>query len=169
VSSRGEAKVRLAQDFYIEGKGGSTVLRLVHSGFLTTADWDAEYNGTRGGWKVFFRILRHALTRHRGVAGRNLDLYALSSEPVDRVWELLAPLRPSRLEGEKPPQVAWWIWPEQNDAMVQLACSAYGPKTGVWLNVSTFGLSDEAVEAIRKDWKQLLEGIFPEQTPGTCA
>ena len=169
VSSRGEAAVPLAQDFYVEGKGGVTVLRLVHSGFLSTADWDAEYNGTKAGWPVFFRILRHALTRHRGVAGRNIDLYALSGEPMDRVWELLAPLRPSTLEGEKPPVLAWWVWPEQNDALVHLACAAYGPKTGIWLNVAACGLSEDAMEAIRADWTQRLQAIFPEQTSATCA
>jgi hypothetical protein len=118
---------------------------------------------------MFFRILRHALTRHRGEIARNMDLYALSGEPIDRVWELLTPLRPASLGGQSPPHVAWWIWPEQNDAMVQLACSSYGPKTGVWLSVATFGLSEEAAEGIRKDWQQRLSVIFPEQTAETCA
>jgi uncharacterized protein YndB with AHSA1/START domain len=169
VSSRVDPPVRIAQDFYLEGKGGVTVLRLVHSGFLSTADWDQEYNGTKAGWPVFFRVLRHALTRHRGAVARNTDLYALSSEPIGRVWELLAPLRPSALEGEKPPLVVWWIWPEQNDALVHLACSPYGAQTGVWLHVATFGLSPEAAAAIRTGWDQRLKAIFPEQTSGTCA
>lgn len=132
-------------------------------------DWDSEYNGTKAGWPVFFRILRHALTRHRGAAARNTDLYALSSEPVDRTWELLAPLRPSTPGGENPPNHAWWIWPEQNDALVHMSWSPYGPKTGVWLHIAAFGISTEAADSIRKDWQQRLRAIFPEQTSGTCA
>jgi hypothetical protein len=145
-------------------------LRLVHSGSLSTAEWDQECNGSRAGWPVLFRILRHALTRHRGANTRSTDLCALSGEPVDRVWELLAPLRPAVLGGENPPHLAWWIIrPEQNDALVHMSCSPYGPKTGVWLHVATFGLSEEAADAIRNDFSQRLHAIFPEQTSGTCA
>jgi uncharacterized protein YndB with AHSA1/START domain len=164
LNSRGQV-----QDFYIEGHGGGATLRLVHSGFLDTADWDAEFNGTRDGWPIFFRMLHYGLTRHRGVPGRNIDLYSLANEPMERAWELAAPLRPAVVAGEKPPVVAWWVWPEQNDALVHFALMPYGPKTGVWVNVATFGLSDDAVEAIRSDWKQRLQSIFPEQTPDICA
>ena len=159
----------MAQDYYLEGKGGVTVLRLVHSGFLNTAEWDNEYNGTRVGWPIYFRVLAHGLTRHRGVYGRNLDLYAMSNDSIDRAWELLAPLRPSQLGGENAPHLAWWIWPEQNDAMVHLGCSPYGPKTGIWMHIATFGLPASTVESMLGDFQQRLRVIFPEQTSETSA
>jgi hypothetical protein len=98
-----------------------------------------------------------------------MDLCALSSEPVDRVWERLAPLRPARPGGEKPPNMAWWIWPEKNDTMVHLACSRWGAGTGIWMNLAVFGLPWTVEEQIREECKQRLHGIFPEQTSGTCA
>jgi uncharacterized protein YndB with AHSA1/START domain len=64
--SEGE-KVTLANDFEIEAlEGGRTRLRLVASGFLTDAEWDGEFEGTKNGWAVFLRNLRHYLEHHRG-------------------------------------------------------------------------------------------------------
>ena len=143
----------MAQDYYLEGKGGVTVLRLVHSGFLNTAEWDNEYNGTRTGWPMYFRILRHALTRHRGTVAHNMDLYAISDEAPERIEEKLKSLGPDG--------AMWWIWPEQNDAIVHVASMPMGPKTGVWVNVSTFGLSAEEAEEIRAEWRERLEAAFP--------
>ena len=57
---------RLIQDFFLESAGGRTVLRLVHSGFGSSAAWDTEYEGTRGGWAVCFLRMKHVLELHRG-------------------------------------------------------------------------------------------------------
>jgi uncharacterized protein YndB with AHSA1/START domain len=55
-----------ATDFYLEARGGRTVLRLVHSGFSAAADWDALYDGTKRGWRFQLWSLRHYLENHRG-------------------------------------------------------------------------------------------------------
>jgi len=156
VQSRG----KMAQDYYIEAKGGVTVLRLVHSGFLTTADWDGEYNGTKFGWPIYFRILRHALTRHRGAMARNMDLYAMSDEPIERVEEKVAALGPGG--------AMWWIWPEQNDAIVHVATMPMGAKAMAWVNISTYGLSEEQAEGVRKEWREKLDRAFPAAASETC-
>ncbi len=57
---------RIAVDYYLEGKGGGTVLRLVHSGFSTDASWDSQYDGTRRGWASELGSLKHYLEHHRG-------------------------------------------------------------------------------------------------------
>jgi len=148
-------------DFYVEAKGGVTVLRLVHSGFLTTADWDGEYNGTKAGWPIYFRILTHGLTRHRGALARNMDLYGMSEEPVESIRKKLAELGPGGAN--------WWIWPEKNDAMVHAVCMSMGAKTMVWVNVATFGLSVEEAEEIRGEWQKKLDGLLPAGAKETCA
>ncbi len=163
-----DKEVRLAQDFYIEGKGGTTVLRLVHSGFPDGADWDNEFNGTKAGWPIFFRVLRHGLTRHRGAAARNFDLYALSGESIERAWELLGEIRPADAHPEGR-DCAWWIMPGENDAMVHLACAPYGPKTGIWMNVATYDLPESAVAELRSGFEDGLRRIFPEQQADVSA
>ena len=59
--------VVLAVEYHIEAKGGGTVLRLVHSGFAATADWDEQFHMVDGGWSYFLENLRLYLERHRGV------------------------------------------------------------------------------------------------------
>jgi uncharacterized protein YndB with AHSA1/START domain len=56
----------LALEWLLEARGGSTVLRVVHSGFGYGADWDDEVDGTSRGWYGELRNLRHYLSRHRG-------------------------------------------------------------------------------------------------------
>ena len=62
---------RLVQDYFLEGRGGTTVLRLVHSGFGASAEWDREFEGTRGGWKACFLRMKYGLERHKGEAVHN--------------------------------------------------------------------------------------------------
>jgi uncharacterized protein YndB with AHSA1/START domain len=59
-----------ATDFYLEARGGKTVLRLVHSGFSAEAEWDALYDGTQRGWHFQLWSLRHYLENHRGTPRR---------------------------------------------------------------------------------------------------
>jgi uncharacterized protein YndB with AHSA1/START domain len=58
--------LHLATDYYLEGRGGQTVLRVVTSGFGDDAAWDAMYGGVSRGWTFELRSLRHYLERHRG-------------------------------------------------------------------------------------------------------
>lgn len=55
----------LAVDYFIESKGGQTVLRLVHSGFGDDA-WDDELDTMTAGWRTFLANLKLYLERHPG-------------------------------------------------------------------------------------------------------
>ncbi|MFF5258335.1 SRPBCC domain-containing protein [Actinomadura viridis] len=54
------------QEWTIEVRGGRTVLRLVHSGFPESDDWDGIYDSTDHGWDAFLHYLRFYLERHLG-------------------------------------------------------------------------------------------------------
>ena len=60
--------IRIAVDFCLESSGESTVLRLVHSGFADSSDWDDQYTTTESGWRYFLFNLKHYLERHPGKA-----------------------------------------------------------------------------------------------------
>lgn len=62
---------QLAIEYFIEGREGGTVLRLVHSGFGRGGDWDAEFDAISTGWPYELRVLRLYLERHRGRARIN--------------------------------------------------------------------------------------------------
>lgn len=60
------APMLLATDYYLEGRGGGTVLRVVTSGFGEGAEWDSMYGGVSRGWDFELLGLRHYLERHPG-------------------------------------------------------------------------------------------------------
>jgi uncharacterized protein YndB with AHSA1/START domain len=53
-------------DFLLEGKGGKTSLRMVHSGIPTDRKWDDEYDSFFGGWTYELMSLQFYLAHHRG-------------------------------------------------------------------------------------------------------
>jgi uncharacterized protein YndB with AHSA1/START domain len=56
---------KAAIDYYIEAKGGQTVLRIVQTGFGADA-WDDELDTLNSGWRTFLATLRNYLEQHRG-------------------------------------------------------------------------------------------------------
>lgn len=56
----------LATDYYLEGRSGRTVLRVVTSGFGAGARWDDFYDGVNRGWDFELCGLKHYLERHWG-------------------------------------------------------------------------------------------------------
>jgi len=62
----GQPQPRLFLDWFISTENGQTVLRLVHSGFGTDANWDDQIDGLTGGWTYFLWNLEQILLHHRG-------------------------------------------------------------------------------------------------------
>jgi uncharacterized protein YndB with AHSA1/START domain len=57
----------IADEWTVEARaGGTCIVRVVHSLFADTDDWDNQLEGTESGWPAFFRILRIYLTHFRG-------------------------------------------------------------------------------------------------------
>ena len=57
----------IADEWTVEARAGGTCLvRIVHSLFASTDDWDNQLEGTESGWPGFFRILKIYLTHFRG-------------------------------------------------------------------------------------------------------
>ena len=82
----------LVIDWYLEGKGGTNDLRLVHSGFGRDASWDDEFDGVSLGWQLELNSLKHYVEHHRG--GERRIAWARAVLPMSQpaVWErLVAP------------------------------------------------------------------------------
>ncbi len=57
----------IASEWHIEAQaGGTCVVRLVHSLFASTDDWDDQLGEIESGWSAFLRTLRLYLTHFRG-------------------------------------------------------------------------------------------------------
>lgn len=82
-------RLPLYVEFQLEGRGGSTRLRLVHSGFGADARFDHEYDGIRGGWPVELGSLKLYLERHAGKQRRAAWSVAAVPQPVETTWRAL--------------------------------------------------------------------------------
>jgi hypothetical protein len=80
----------VATEWTIEARaGGTCVVRVVHSLFARTDDWDNQLEGTETGWPGFFRILRLYMTHFRGQSCSTISAMAMPVEPESKAWETL--------------------------------------------------------------------------------
>ena len=81
--------IRVAVDFHIEGRGGTTVVRVVQSGLGASADWDEMYDALRDGWTYFLFNLAYYFLRHRAKR-RKLAWRRIATDLAREVaWERL--------------------------------------------------------------------------------
>jgi uncharacterized protein YndB with AHSA1/START domain len=77
----------IATEWTVESRaGGTCIVRVVHSWFADSDDWDNQIEGVEQGWPSFFRILRIALTHYRGLPGGAFQAMAMSASSVPQVW-----------------------------------------------------------------------------------
>jgi uncharacterized protein YndB with AHSA1/START domain len=78
----------MAFEFLVEGRGqGSTVVRLVHNGFLGGDDWEAEYDALRKGDPMYLRSLGIYLTYFPGRTATPVSAWGPQQPTQDEVWE----------------------------------------------------------------------------------
>jgi uncharacterized protein YndB with AHSA1/START domain len=80
----------VAYEFLIEGQDkGSTVLRMVASGFLPGDDWADEYEAMTKGLQLFFRTLVEYVTHFAGRAATPVTAFGPPVTDWDEVWPVL--------------------------------------------------------------------------------
>ncbi|WP_438019412.1 SRPBCC domain-containing protein [Sorangium sp. So ce315] len=80
----------VATEWIVEAKSGSTcVVRVVHSWFASTDDWDKQFEGHEMGWAAFFRLLRLYLAHFRGQPCAPFQVMGAGPGPVPETWNAL--------------------------------------------------------------------------------
>lgn len=80
----------VATEWTVEARsGGSCVVRVVHSWFASTDEWDNQFAGHEQGWAAFFRILGLYLSHFRGQSGVTLQMMGMTAEPTSSAWNAL--------------------------------------------------------------------------------
>jgi uncharacterized protein YndB with AHSA1/START domain len=81
----------LATEFLIEARsGGTCVVRLVHSLFASSADWDDQMEDFEKGWASMFNVLRLYLAHFFGQPSANVRVMSPSPGPEKHAWDTLA-------------------------------------------------------------------------------
>lgn len=77
----------IATQWIVEARdGGMCVVRVVHSLFTDTDDWNGQLEGWESGWPGFFRLLRMYLTYFRGQPSSAFQVMGVAPEPKSKAW-----------------------------------------------------------------------------------
>ncbi|HEX2248881.1 MAG TPA: SRPBCC domain-containing protein [Gemmatimonadales bacterium] len=159
-------------DYYIEARGGRTVVRAVTSGFPLDQSWDDWVEGTNRGWAFELRSLKHYLERHPGEPRHVVYLRRRIPISNDEAWSRLLSeheLSPWLASGDvfdhRPAAQLAAIVDDPKDALFRVSVEPGGPGTGqreivLWL--SAWGDHKQRVEELRTRWVEVLERLFPE-------
>jgi uncharacterized protein YndB with AHSA1/START domain len=80
----------VATEWTVEARSGGTCrVRVVHSWFAASDDWDGQMEGHEHGWAAFFRILRLYLSAFRDLPCAPVQLMAFTPESVTNAWTTL--------------------------------------------------------------------------------
>ncbi|MDX1624167.1 MAG: SRPBCC domain-containing protein [Gemmatimonadota bacterium] len=161
-------------DYTLEAKGGSTVLRVVTSGFPADESWDDWVEGTRRGWRYELYSLKHYLERHADEDRRVVYLRHRTSLPREEAWERLTgpegfgggpPLGGAPFD-ERPPRQWAAVLAEPEDALLRVSVEPTGPgldARDATLFLAVWGeAADERLETLEREWAATLERLFPE-------
>jgi uncharacterized protein YndB with AHSA1/START domain len=81
---------KVATEWIVEARsGGTCVVRVVHSWFASTDDWDKQFEGHEHGWQAFFRILQLYLAHFRGQRCSTMQLMPAAPKPTSDAWGAL--------------------------------------------------------------------------------
>lgn len=165
--------------------GGTCVVRVVHSWFASSDDWDEQLEWHIYGWLMFFRVLRLYLERFSGQTGTSFQVMGVAPEPKEAAWAALTgSLGLARADvGERvstpagaPPLagVVEWAgqpaWPDE--LLLRLDAPALGiahlvphPMGGqIYLTVRIFLFGDQADDAVARaepEWQAWVDAQFP--------
>ena len=175
----------IATEWSVEARpGGVCVVRVVHSLFASTDDWDNQLEGTESGWPGFFRTLRIYLTHFRGQRSAIMQFVAPAPGTEAEAWDTLtaalglsgasagqrwtAPAGVPALSG-----VAEYVSRSPHDALLRLdgpingvaALGAFdmGGQSMVALNLYLYG--DQAAALVAREtplWQAWLKERFPD-------
>jgi len=164
VADRSEGAPPSVIDYYVESRGGSTVMRLVHSGFESTAKFDGEFESYGRGWPVYLKIMKHSV--EHGVAScTNIMIFRMLSVPHTEAWEKMLAGTPEMQQGvSKLFNAAHGSciveFPDRKHALLVVCCEKCGDSSMLTLMWLLYGATPAEAEQVREDWTSRIDGMF---------
>jgi uncharacterized protein YndB with AHSA1/START domain len=178
----------IVQEYTLETQGGRTVLRLVHSGIPSSAEWDAFYDGTDRGWDMFFKGLRHYLEKAGGKARKTMMIMHPIAGSLDEAWKKLtgpeglaaqgtleglkegsrysiASAHGDDLQGEVvlmvPPKTITLTVENLDNALLSASFEEMEGATYFYMTLATYGWTPDKNEALNERWSTRMQELFP--------
>jgi uncharacterized protein YndB with AHSA1/START domain len=166
--------IRVAVDFHIEGRDGSTVVRLVQSGFSASSKWDEMYDALVDGWTYFMFNLAFYFLKHPGKPRRLVWKRASTELSREVAWDRL--VGAALIEDDSPADITVVLDQEYAATVVSarrgyhfaatlphLDDSAFfveleGNHIGFWL--STYGIDETRVDALQRSLDERIEAAL---------
>jgi uncharacterized protein YndB with AHSA1/START domain len=188
----GENAPLFATEWFVESRsGGVCVVRVVHSLFAETDDWDDQLEGTETGWPVYFRVLRLYLSEFPGMHGRTMIAMGFSQDSEAQAWNKIIELleltgistgetcgtgfRAPRLSG-----IVQWDGQKKSPPSLMLRLKEPAPGIGligasscagsVLLSVSLYLYGDTAADVVAEQesqWQAWMNERFPAPVPSS--
>ncbi|MEK6644082.1 MAG: SRPBCC domain-containing protein [Planctomycetota bacterium] len=179
--------VVLTVDYLLEAKGGTTTLRLVHSGFGHGADWDTQYDSVRQGWDFELRGMRHYLENHLGTPRRVIWSRRPVKTSVEATWQVVLGSKGlgalAAIQGAKSGAAYAFTSPEGthyegkldlfnppkqfsatvaglNNAYLLIQAEACGGAPEVWMWMNTYGVAEEVCRRVQGEWDGMLARLL---------
>jgi uncharacterized protein YndB with AHSA1/START domain len=162
-------------DYLIEGKGGSTVIRTVTSGFPLDASWDGWVEGTNRGWAFELRSLKHYLERHIGEPRHVVYLRRRIPISSQTAWarlvadrELEPWLGSGQVFDRQPGIQHAAVVNDPPDSLFRASIEPGGPgadqrEVVLWLSAWGGGDQERRIAEFNHRWTTALERLFPER------
>lgn len=172
----------MATEWIVEAKSGDTcVVRVVHSWFASTDEWDGQFESVEQGWNAFFRILRLKLQHFPGQSASAFDVVGMSGEP-DAWSAMTTPLGAAdahvgdMIQSNDAPAVAGKVADVIESGEHHLMLLTTKPTAGIchlfampmgdqnYLSIRFFLFGDQAsetVEATKPAWAEWFGAQFP--------
>jgi uncharacterized protein YndB with AHSA1/START domain len=85
----------IAAEWSVEAKdGGTCVVRVVHSLFASTDDWDDQLTGAESGWPGYFRVLTLYLRHFAGQTCSPISVMAVKPVALADAWDAMTSTLP---------------------------------------------------------------------------
>jgi uncharacterized protein YndB with AHSA1/START domain len=184
----GPGKPTMATEWTVEARdGGKCIVRVVHSLFASTDDWDDQLENIEGGWPDYFHILQLYLEHFRGMPCAGIQLLAIAAPPAISAWNkitgslglsdaavgerrvspaegLLLAGRVERAGSTGHANQLLLRLDSPTSGLVHLFAADMGGQAVASIRFYLYG--DEARQIVERDeprWQSWLEGLFPTE------
>jgi len=178
----------MVQEYTLESRGETTVLRLVDSGIPDSPGWEGMYDSKSRGWTFYFYALKHYLEKHLGKPRHHImDMRTINCD-LDEAWQRLTgpeglaakgsiadvsegsafsatastgDLLEGTLLTNMPPKMLILVVDSLDQAFLGVTLESMGGKKFIYFSLATFGRDAAVDAALTERMTALLARLFP--------